>query len=154
MNLRNNKGYTGIDISVAMIIILILIPTTFGIVYNLQKTSVRTEREVIALNITTDILEIAKNLDYSEVVISSEDSGFKQVLSNKYTNLQVLNVPENTLNCTYVGNNDVHYKIQVSIFSDDLEKINFVKKITVTVTYPVGNSTKSLDISTVLQNNI
>ena len=33
MNLRNNKGYTGIDIAIAMIIILIFVPTIFGIVY-------------------------------------------------------------------------------------------------------------------------
>jgi len=160
MNLRNNKGYTGIDISVAMIIILIFIPTIFGIVYNLQRTRARTEREVVAVGVATDIIEIAKNLDYLDVVISNEDSEFKSALSNKYTNLQISNDQENTLNCSYSDNNDVHYRIQVSVTNyypseiNESDKKNYVKQISATVTYPVGNSTSSIDISTVLQNNL
>ena len=36
-NLRKNNGFAGIDISISMIIILIFIPTIFGIVYNIGK---------------------------------------------------------------------------------------------------------------------
>ncbi len=158
MNFKSNKGYTGIDISVAMIIILIFIPTIFGIVYNMQKISAKSEREAKAINIATDVLEMAKSLDYSEVAILNEDSELKNSLNNKYTDLEISN---NTANCSYSDNN-VHYKIQVTVsnyYPTDLEESekenkDFVKQITVTVTYPVGNSTKSIDISTVLKNNI
>lgn len=154
MNFKNNKGYTGIDISVAMIIILIFIPTIFGIVYNMQKIRAKSERESKAISIATDVLEIARSLDYSDVVISNEDSGLKNLLNNKYTNLEISN---NTANCSYSDNN-VHYKIQVIVSNyypsgiEDDEKHDYVKQVTVTVTYPTGNTTKSINISTVLQN--
>ena len=159
MNLRNNKGYTGIDISVAMIIILIFIPTTFGIVYNMQKTRVRSERVANCINVATDVLELAKNMDYSEVIIS-ENSEFIRNLNNNYLDLQILENTDNIVNCSYIDNSNVHYKIEVSITNQypseiqESEKRDYVKKITVTVTYPVGNTTKSINISTVLKNNM
>ena len=155
MNFKSNKGYTGIDISIAMIIILIFIPTIFGIVYNLQKARARTEREAVAINIATDVLEIAKSLNYSEVSISNENSEFKTLLNNKYSNLQNSN---NTVNCNYSDVNNIHYKIQVTVsnyYPADIEvqdQNDLVKQITAEVMYPVGNSTKSINISTVLQN--
>ena len=155
MNFKNNKGYTGIDISIAMIIILIFIPTIFGIVYNLQKTRARTERKAVAINIATDVLEIAKSLNYSEVFISNENSEFKTLLNNKYSSLEISN---NTVNFNYSDVNNIHYKIQVTVsnyYPADIEvqdQNDLVKQITVEVMYPVGNSTKSINISTVLQN--
>lgn len=157
MNFKSNKGYTGIDISIAMIIILVFIPTIFGIVYNLQKIRSRTERETIAVNIATDVLEIARSLNYSEVFISNENSEFKTILNNKYSNLEISN---NTVNCNYSDVNNIHYKIQVTVsnyYPADLEvqeQNDFVKQITVEVMYPLGNSTKSINISTILQNKI
>ena len=155
MNFKNNKGYTGIDISIAMIIILVFIPTIFGIVYNLQKIRSRTERETIAVNIATDVLEIARSLNYSEVFISNENSEFKTLLNNKYSSLEISN---NTVNFNYSDVNNIHYKIQVTVsnyYPADIEvqdQNDLVKQITVEVMYPVGNSTKSINISTVLQN--
>lgn len=155
MNFKSNKGYTGIDISIAMIIILVFIPTIFGIVYNLQKIRSRTERETIAVNIATDVLEIARSLNYSEVFISNENSEFKTILNNKYSNLEISN---NTVNCNYSDVNNIHYKIQVTVsnyYPADIEvqdQNDLVKQITAEVMYPVGYSTKSINISTVLQN--
>ena len=164
MNFRNNRGYTGIDISVAMIIILIFIPTIFGIVYNIQRINGRAERQSNAVNIATDILEIAKSLNYNDVNIS--DSGLlKTQLENKYTSssqnaeIDVLENEYEYLYFTYVGENEVHYRIQVGIlkyFPEGIEKTDendLVKKIKVTVTYPVGKNTKKVEISTVLQKN-
>lgn len=159
MNLRNNKGYTGIDISVAMIIILIFIPTIFGIVYNLQKVRAKSEREANSINVATDVLEIAKSIAYSDVTIS-ENSGFIARLNNKYSNLQILNDENKLASCTYIDNNNIHYKIEINVANqypsgiEESEKMDYVKKVTVTVTYPVGNSTKSINISTILKNNI
>ena len=159
MNLRNNKGYTGIDISVAMIIILIFVPTIFGIVYNLQKTRARTERNAIAVSTAVDILEIAKTINYSNVVIS-ENSEFISQINNDYLNLQISEDTEDTVTCTYIDDNNVHYRIEVNITNQypseiqESEKRDYVKKITVTVDYPVGNTTKSINISTILENSI
>ena len=120
------------------------------LVYNLQKARARTEREAIAINIATDVLEIAKSLNYSEVFISNENSEFKTLLNNKYSNLQNSN---NTVNCNYSDVNNIHYKIQVTVsnyYPADIEvedQNDLVKQITAEVMYPVGNSTKSINIA-------
>ncbi len=51
MNLRNNNGFTGIDIAIAVIIILIFIPTVFGITYNIHKTNRAIDAETEATSI-------------------------------------------------------------------------------------------------------
>ena len=163
MNLKNNKGYTGIDVSVAMIIILIFIPTIFGIIYNLQRIRVRTEREANAIDIATDVLEIAKNLEYTDVVISNQNE-FKTKLDTRYSNATYdssIDTQETNYNYMYyahTGTNKEHYRIQIGILNyhpdgeTNIESKDFVKRIKVKVTYPIGKTTKSIDISTVLQN--
>lgn len=126
MNFRNNKGFTGIDISVSVIIILILIPTIFGIVYNMQKTRVKTERQAEAVDIATNVLETVKNTEYEEVTGSTY---------------------------SYEGKNKVHYNVAIEVQKMPNENVeDLLKKVKVTVTYPIGNETKSIDISTLIQN--
>ena len=158
MNLKSNKGYTGIDISVAMIIILIFIPTIFGIVYNLQRVRAKSEREANSVNVAVDVLEIAKAMPYSDVTIS-ENSAFIERLNNKYSNLQILEDESKIANFTYIDNNNIHYKIEMDITNqypseiEESQKMDYVKKITVNVIYPIGNTTKSINISTILKNS-
>ena len=149
MNLKNNNGYTGVDISIAMIFILILVPTIFGIIYSIQKTNAEVERKSEAISIATDILETAKSLEYSEV---SLDEGKQLVLelNNKYTNVN----PNYEYSKT--GNKNVYYKIEIEIENyypqNTTEIEDLVKKLKVTVTYPIGNITKSIDISSLFKN--
>ena len=162
MNFRNNKGYTGVDISVAMIIILIFIPTIFGIVYNLQKNRATTERKAISLSIATDVLEIAKSLNYDEIDLS--DGALKAVLDTKYissdynSNIDISETGYTYAYYTYTGENNVHYRIQVGVlkyfpeYENNTNTEGLVKQVKAIVTYPIGNTTKSIDISTVLQN--
>ena len=53
--LKKNNGFAGIDISISMIIILIFIPTIFGIVYNVGKTNAEVKRKTKAISIAHDI---------------------------------------------------------------------------------------------------
>jgi hypothetical protein len=51
MNFRKNQGFAGVDISISVIIILIFIPTIFGIVYNIGKTNGDLKRKSKAVDI-------------------------------------------------------------------------------------------------------
>lgn len=154
--LRSNKGYTGIDISIAMIIILIFVPTIFGIVYNLQKSRIKTEREATAVGIAVDILEIAKTLNYNDLNLIEGE--FKSILDNKYEVSGQNSNTENDAYYTFISGNDNRYKIQVSVLKYTPENISntddFVKQVKVIVTYPIENTTNSIDISTVIQNKL
>lgn len=138
MNLKNNKGYTGVDISIAMIIIMIFIPTLFAISYSVQKTSNEVKRKSEAVSIATEILESAKVADY-ENLDNMEEEGYISVLEAKYSK-------------------DVSYDINIEVenyYPTDVEvedREDLIKKVKVTVTYPIGKKTKSIDISTVRTN--
>ena len=84
MNLRNNKGYTGVDISVAMIIILIFIPTIFAVVNSIRPALVVTDTlEPVTLltcglvyrSLHSTFHELAHALDSFEVNISRDGGG-------------------------------------------------------------------------------
>lgn len=157
MNLKNNKGYTGVDISVAMIIILIFIPTIFGIVYNIQKTNTYVERESEAVKIATDIIEKAKSFEYSNLELTSL---YQELLNNNYLESSYTLNGQTGENYRYLskkGSKDEHYQIQIYLENyypeDVVNKEDLVKKIKVTVIYPIGNTTKTIDISTLIKNS-
>lgn len=161
MNFRNNKGFTGIDISVAVIVILIFIPTVFGIVYNMQKTRVKTERQVEAVDVATNILEIAKITPYNENYNTTLNANITQkgytATSKLETDVENGEQNFNYLYYSYTGKNDIHFRTQVEIQKyipqgQDQSAPDLVKIVKVTVTYPIGNEFKTIDISTLIQN--
>ena len=135
MDLKNNKGYTGVDISIAMIILMIFIPTVFAISYSIQKTSNEVKRKSEAISIATEILESAKGMSFENLESMEEEENIS-LLEEKYSK-------------------DVSFDINIEVENYYPEEVNeedrmdLVKKIKITVTYPIGNKTKSIDISTV-----
>lgn len=135
MDLKNNKGYTGVDISIAMIILMIFIPTVFAISYSIQKTSNEVKRKSEAISIATDILESAKGMSFENLESMEEEENIS-LLEEKYSK-------------------DVSFDINIEVenyYPEELneeDRMDLVKKIKITVTYPVGNKTKSIDISTI-----
>lgn len=161
MNFRNNKGFTGIDISVAVIVILIFIPTVFGIVYNMQKTRVKTERQAEAVDIATNILEVVQTISYSGISTDNNSLLITKLNGKGYTNPSSPVSEDGFSNITYshIGKNDVHFRVKVGVkkivSEEDASLENppdLLKQVKVMVEYPIGNSTKSIDISTLIQN--
>lgn len=156
MNLKNNKGYTGVDVSVAMIIILIFIPTIFGIIYNIQKTNSYVKRESEAVRIATDIVENAKSFDYEDLTITTL---YQELIGTNYnTSTYVIEgqTGENYRYLSKIGSKDEHYQIQINLenyYPEDVAQEDLIKKIKVTVIYPIGNTTKTVDISTLITNS-
>ena len=152
MNLRKNNGFTGIDISIAMLIILVFIPTVFGIVYNIQKTNNSIKRESNAINITTSILETAKFFGYNDLSLDSS-SAFMVDMNKKYETSNYVNTSKYKDNYEYVAfsttdNDDTHYQIQIGMEKTTMENQSLIKVIHVIVYYPIGKNVKSIDIST------
>lgn len=119
MNLRNNKGFAVEDISIAVIIIMIFIPTVFGAIYNIQKSDVEIKRKVEAIKIATDLLD--KGYDNKNYY---QNDGFESK-DNKFEKIDT--------------KSNVQYRITLD-FDDE-------NKLTVKVEYPIGMDTKSIEIS-------
>lgn len=157
-NFAKNNGFAGIDISISMIIILIFIPTIFGIVYNIGKINAEVKRKTAAINIATNVLEIIKMEDYSNLNI--QNSTLNEDLSTKYEKSTYTNTEKEETGYSYVyykteGSKNEHYQIQIGIknyYPSDIDKLDYVKQVKVRVFYPYGNSVKDIDISLAKQN--
>ena len=161
MNLKNNRGYTGTDILIATLVIMIFLPTIVSLIYNIQKNQNQTERKTYALNLATNVLEIAKSSNISTMNttddVTVETNDFYNRLKESYElESEDLTQSENTLTFGTEDSSDNQYRVGIVIqdYKDyaitDLEDINqnIIKKITVTVIYRAGNNTKNVEIST------
>ena len=156
---KKNNGFTGVDISISILVILIFVPTIFGVVYNIQKTNAGIERKTNAVNIATDVLEIVKSEQYSDITVSN--SKLVTDLNNKYTKSSYKNTEKEEDGYNYIyystkGSNNESYQIQLGIknYYPSLSKTeDYVKEIKVRVFYFFGNSVKDIDIGIVVKTN-
>ena len=93
------------------------------------------KRKSEAISIATDILESAKGMSFENLESMEEEENIS-LLEEKYSK-------------------DVSFDINIEVenyYPEELneeDRMDLVKKIKITVTYPVGNKTKSIDISTI-----
>lgn len=160
MNFKSNKGYTGADISIALIILLIFIPTIGAIIFNITLANNNTKRKVVAMNFATSILELAKETDYDKLKLEApeEQGGFSYKINEKFG----INDSQNG-EFSLKDENNTSYKVKVTItkyvdteeytsnHSSTDEKKDLVKTIATEVEYPIGNETKKINVSTVIE---
>ena len=170
MNLRSNKGYTGVDISISIIILVLLVPIIGGITYNISKTGNDMNKKTNAISIAENVLELAKNIEDIKYVYSKEsdspedDDAEKNYITSLTNNIQNrLTAPEiknengkESLIFSVKDEDENHYKIIIDVedFADytDIEnpKKNLVKKVNAEVIYSVGQNTDSIEIATII----
>lgn len=135
MKLRDNKGVTGTDISVALIVVVLFVGIISTLVYNFGMSSKAVNRKAEATNIAITKIEELKAVKTAEA----------------YDNLpQEKTVYKNEKGQTVESG---PYKVTTKItkYSDLKQGIQDVIKIAkVTVEYSVGKGQESIDISTVI----
>lgn len=159
MNLRDKKGFSGVDISISVIIILIFIPTIFGVIYNSSKLREVTSRQATSITKAVEIIEEAKG-----IVRDIKDSQIGTILEDqmieKHKNDKGFYRTDSTsgdFELTFQDEKETTYKVEVNYEKPDLYKeygLNLVERVKVKVTYPTGNTTKAIEMSTVLKKDI
>lgn len=146
MNLKQNKGVVGVDIAIALIVLMILIPLITGLIFNVNSSSNSTKTKSQALNIAVNTLEIANEIDISE--LTEENVILK--ISEMYGDNTLEQVSDGLL----LEINNITYKLQVFITDYSETNVdaqsNVVKTVKAQVTYNVSNEEESIDISTVI----
>ena len=137
MNIRNSKGFTGIDISIALIVIVIFVSIIANILYNFEVQSKAVERKSQATSIMIDILEYAKNTNFDDV----NTENLIVYKEQKYNNLKGYEIEIICQNDTEV----------LEIETDNSTHV--AKKITVNISYLVGKNTQILNIYTWIVND-
>ena len=155
MNLRKNKGYVGVDDSIAVLVLLIIIPTVTGMVYNMNKTNSSVKRKTEAINIAVNTLEVSKGMDVLQLSDNTAIlDNVNKIYNNKLENLQEITSSQNHKETATFIKDDITYMITIEVEdykpqnegASDENKI--VKTVTAHVKYKVGDKEKSIDLST------
>lgn len=135
MNLKSQKGFTGIDITVAVIIITLFMSIIATVFFNLNQTAKSLERKTEATYIAIDVIEKIKALDYNDIVQDIE--AIKDIQEGAKKDGYLIDVKIEKYN------NDTNNEI------DDL-----VKTIIVKVDYKVGKNIENVELKTTVTREI
>lgn len=140
MDIRNQKGYTGIDIAIAVIVITIFISLIAVLIYRFNSSSNEVQLKSKATEIAIDEIEKVKA------------AGFKAYEEMNQTTKE--DKEGNSLVNQPVENEQGFYKtILVKDYTDikGEDKIsNLVKRVTVTISYMEKGQEKQISLSTIL----
>lgn len=129
MKFSNNKGITGIDITVALGIIVIFVSIIASLSYNFVMSSRNVERKSRATYIALETIEDLKLIDYNSIGTQMEVAQVEQ-LSGKQI-------------ATYDG-------YTITITSSLYGEQDILKIVNVKVEYVVGKSTENVEITTAI----
>jgi len=128
LKVKNEKGFTGTDVTIALVVVIFFISVIGMLIYNIYISSSASLRGAYALGYAIDIMEKIENTNYDEL---------DQTLATTIVN--DLNIPSS-------------YKTSIQIqkyneLAGNESKLDLVKIINLDITYKVGNNEEVLDIS-------
>ena len=137
MNLKNEKGVTGIDISISVVVIFIFVSIIAVILANIKNTSKELDRKSEALYIAINEIENVKNQGFSK---------FESLNKNSTQDMD-----GNSLVNQPTGTEGFYKTISVLDYADIEYKIpNLVKKVTVKISYMYNGTEENVELSTIL----
>ena len=140
MNLRNNKGITGVDISIALVIIVLFAGIVSTLSYNYVVASRNTNRKAIATNIAITRIEELKQTPYDDLIEMDENNPE----ATKYADT----------NGELLTSGSGPYEVVTTIEkyrNSNIENIQDVIKIVkVTVKYNKGNIKENIELRTTI----
>lgn len=139
MHIKEEKGLTGIDIAISIIIITIFISILANLIMNINLNSEKTKRMEIATAYAVQEIEQLKAKGYVEEYnnkgIDNEDVILEKDIMDDENN--------------FTGySKKTTIKDYVLIKNDKSKQKNLLKELTVTVSFKIGDSTENIDIST------
>ena len=127
MNLKKEKGFTTIDVSIAMLIAVVFVAIMSSMLYSVYTSSTESKRTAVALNYAVDIFERIGAVSYDDAY---EEGILRSLQSTNVTGIQSAGTNKGTN--AKIGTYDINLKI-----SDEYGD-NKVKLITLTIKYPVS----------------
>lgn len=147
MKLKNNKGITGIDITIALIVIVFFIGIVSTLVVNYVYSSKSIDRKAIATNIAISKIESLKSTSYNNLQVGTTQS---------YATKEGQIMPDGTTGSyPYVITTEIeNYK--TSIYTTDMDQTqrdalqDVIKIVNVKVEYTVRNRTQKVEIKSAI----
>lgn len=154
--IKKNNGFTGTDLSISIMVIMISVSVIATLYYNLYFAGTGMKRNVVATDYAINILETIEAQEYSLVTFNAEEDSsleLKSILDN------LLKVNGNIQDNQYITNvSNYNITVKIEKYSDRFavteNKEDYLKIITVTIEYNLGKksnkqvNTEKLEIST------
>ena len=135
MKAKCNKGFTGIDITIATIVFIIFVSIIVSLFYNLSITSKKIERKTIATNLCIEIIEAMKQTSFDDLNTTESvpmDVDTLETLSGKTIDIPNGYIPQ--------------------IIIEDYNNENIIKILKVTISYKENNNMEEITIETLIKN--
>lgn len=147
--MKNQKGYTGVDIAISVVVITIFIALIGTLVFNFNSNSNEIEYRSKALDYAINEIERLKALDINNQEIIDAETATRNGTASENEILD-----KNDKGTGYYEKIDVVDAKDI-ISDDDLGDSRvgvpgLVKKVTVTVSYKFRNQIKSVELSTIV----
>ncbi len=139
MLIKQEKGFTGIDIAISIVIITIFIAVIGNLIVNINLNSKNTERESIATSYAVKEIEKIKALGYIE---DYENKGIE-----KEDKLEDADIDD--INGKFSGfHKTITIRDYVLIKNDNTKEPNLLKELKVEISYKIANKEQKIEIST------
>lgn len=159
MKLRNNKGYVMTDASIAIIILLILVPTIMGMIYSLNVTKRNTETKAQAVNIAVNVMETAKGMELSDDLngqVILESLGDSQgIYQGMMGTIEEEEINGKNISKAIITKDNASYKVYVDVIDYAEEnteaKQNVLKTVIVNVQYKASGQENEISLKTIIK---
>lgn len=142
-NLKKQRGFTTIDITVAMIVIIIFVSIVASISYSIYSSSTEATRTANALNYAVDIFECIGQLDFDNVTANRIQSRLPEI------NMTIGTKSGDTTTGTLGKGKGYEYTLTI----EDPKGDGYVKLITLEIKYKVSaKNTQSMTLQRVKAN--
>ncbi len=139
INLRSKNGFTTVDLSIAMIVIMIFVVIMTSISNSVYSSSMEAKRTAVALNYAVDIFEHIGEVDISEVTASRDLLEISSLQNFVYENATTIN------GIDVITGKIGTYELRLEI--EDYKGDGVVKIVRLIITYPVSKKkTETLEL--------
>ena len=128
--LKDSKGFTGVDLTIAIFIIMLFVSVFVAIFYNLYISSSTTKRNEVALGYAVDVFEQIEKMEYSDVTEENIVTYINTLTDNKVSGKRIDD------NDTVL---DTPYRIEIKVDREN-RTLDVLKAITLNVKYNIGRN--------------
>jgi len=146
--LKQNKGFTAIDLSIAVVIIIVFVSLIAILFFNSQVSSNNVKRNTLANKYVTDVLSAIDYIDYNSVENSNNFlNKISEYMQDKIVNNNLsIKINDYSIETTKPYNMNIiveNYNEKIG----NQNKEDFVKEITVIIKYKKGSNGEYEDIT-------
>ena len=161
MKFKKENGFTTIDITVALIIILLFMSLIATIFFNITKSSRGIDRDSEATYIATDVIETIKLMKYDElyttngeVELKIENGEAKYVGQKNGEDVKVSLGSSINIKNGYTCKINIENHVPTGDIGKSTENNDLIKKVAVKVEYKLAGEIKNIQLNTTIMREI